>query len=83
MQLTDAILVGSNQLLPNSFLLDKNKELPNSTSRPSHPSKPPHRRGTSQGRRTSCCIFFFKAEPRFGLPQKTHLFSKANGFMLA
>lgn len=74
MHLTVIILAGSNQLLPNSFPLDKNKELPSPTSRLSHPSKPPDRRRTSQDSRTSCRVFFFNTEPHFGLSEKENSF---------
>lgn len=38
---TVVILAGSNQLLPNLFLPDKNKEMPNLTSCPLYPPETP------------------------------------------
>lgn len=82
MHLTVVILARSNQLLPNLFLPDKNKELPNQTCCPLYPSRSPPARGTCQDRRTSSCNFFLKAEPHSGLSQMTNLFSKDNHIRL-
>lgn len=76
MHLTVVILAGSNQLFLNSFLLHKNKELTNLTKRLSHPSKPPQQKRDKPRHKNILLSFFSKAEPHFGLSQKTHLFSK-------
>lgn len=78
MHLTVVILAGSNQLLPNPFLPDKNQELPNWPAVPcTHLGPLPEERQARTEEHPSVIFFFSKAEPRFGLSQMTNLFRKA------